>query len=65
MKDREIACESYICEGSCKKRPKKKITFRKTCQTCKDYRPIKHGHPARPNIRKQKLEKMKKDPRNW
>lgn len=65
MRDREIACESYICEGSCIKRPNKKITFRKTCQTCKDYRPIKHGHPARPNIRKEKLEKMQKDFRNW
>lgn len=54
-KDREIACCYYICEGSCKK--KHEGTFRKVCQKCSDYKPIKHGHSARPNLKKEKTEK--------
>jgi hypothetical protein len=62
-KDREVACESYVCEGECKKG--KPGTFRNYCQTCKAYRPIKGGLPARRNLKKEKTEKFLKDKRNW
>lgn len=62
-KDREIACENYICEGECKKG--KEGTFRKACQTCMFYKPIKGGLPARKNLKKEKTEKFLKDKRNW
>lgn len=63
MKDREIACEFYICEGSCSKG--REGTFRKACQTCSKYRPMKGGRPARRNLKKEKREKYLKDRRNW
>lgn len=63
MRDREIACEFYVCEGECKKgRPG---TFRKACQTCSLYRAIRGGRPARPNLKREKNEKFMKDKRNW
>ena len=62
-KDREVACESYVCEGLCSKG--KEGTFRAACQTCKDYRPVKGGLPARRNLKKEKTEKFLKDKRNW
>ena len=62
-KDREIACESYVCEGNCSKG--KDGTFRKACQTCSSYRPIRGGQPARKNLKREKTEKFMKDKRNW
>lgn len=56
MKDREIACESYICEGSCAKG--REGTFRKACQTCSKYRPLKGSKPARVDNRHKKLERI-------
>lgn len=54
-KDREVACCYYICEGNCKK--KHEGTFRKACQKCGDYKPIRHGRAARPNLKREKVEK--------
>lgn len=51
-RDREIACESYICEGSCSKG--REGTFRKYCQTCNKWRPVSGGRPARLDLRKKK-----------
>ena len=62
-KDREIACKSYICEGNCSKG--KEGTFRKACQKCGSYDPIKGGLPARKNLKREKTEKFMKDRRNW
>ena len=62
-KDREIACENYICEGECKKG--KPGTFRKHCQTCDSYKPVRGGVPARKNLKKEKTEKFLNDKRNW
>ena len=63
MRDREIACESYVCEGTCKKG--REATFRKYCQTCKEYRPLPGGIPARKNLKKEKLAKATNDKRAW
>lgn len=63
MKDREIACKSYICEGNCAKG--KEGTFRKACQTCQKYDPKRGSAPARKDLRKEKKEKFEKDKRNW
>lgn len=52
---REIACEFYMWEGECSKG--REGTFRKTCQTCKKYKPKKGALPARKNLKKQKTEK--------
>lgn len=62
-RDREIACENYVCEGNCSKG--REGTFRKYCQTCNKYRPIPGGRPARPNLKHEKKEKFAKDRRNW
>ena len=56
MKDREIVCESYFCEGNCSKG--REGTFRKACQTCSKYRPIRGGKLARTDNRKQKLDRI-------
>lgn len=63
MKDREIACKNYICEGKCSKG--KEGTFRKVCQKCSKYEPIKGGRPARKNLKHEKKEKFMADRRNW
>lgn len=57
MVEREIACEFYEYEHSCKKG--KEGTFRKACQICKKYKPKKAGLPARKNLKKQKTEKIR------
>lgn len=62
-KTREIACIHYVCEGNCDLG--KEGTFRKKCQTCKTYKAIPGGLPARKNLRKEKKEKFMKDRRNW
>ena len=57
MRDREIACVFYEYEGSCLKG--KAGTFRKACQTCGKYKPKLGSAPARQNLKKQKIEKIK------
>lgn len=57
MRDREIACIFYEYEGSCLKG--KAGTFRKACQTCGKYKPKLGSAPARKNLKKQKIEKIK------
>lgn len=59
MKDREVACQFYICEGNCSKG--KEGTFRKACQTCNKYNPIKGGRPARVDNRRKKMDKIMKN----
>lgn len=57
-RDREIACEFYQCEGSCTKG--RAGTFRVQCQTCNKYSPIKGGALSRPNLRRKKMEDIRK-----
>ena len=54
---REIACIYYEYEGSCLKG--REGLFKKTCQTCKKYKPRKGGRPAHKNLKKQKIEKIR------
>ena len=63
MKDREVACMHYVCEGNCDLG--KEGTFRKHCQTCKTYKAIPGGKVARPNLKREKTAKFMKDKRNW
>ena len=58
MKDREIVCSFYEYEGCCSKG--REGTFRKACQTCGKYRPIRGGRPARTDNRRAKREKISK-----
>jgi len=55
-RDREIQCMFYEYEGSCKKG--RAGTFRDQCQTCNLYNPKRGSSPARPNLKRQKLEKV-------
>lgn len=61
MKDREIMCQYYICEGQCCKGYAG--TFRKSCQHCKHYRAKRGTMPARTDNRRRKLEKYSKHER--
>lgn len=61
MKTREIACQHYKCHGSCVLG--KDADFYGHCQTCKNYKPIKGGKPARVDNRKKKLDKIQKKER--
>lgn len=63
MKDREIQCRYYINEGNCKKGHKG--TFCKTCQTCKDYIPLKKARPRRQDLRRKKNTKWMNDMNNF
>ena len=64
MRDREIACQHYVCEGKCKLG--KDATFRGHCQTCPTYSAKKGGRPARVDRRKQKINKIiKKESREY
>lgn len=63
MRDRELACEFYICEGQCSKG--RGGRFRKDCQTCDKYSPKRGSQPARKNLKREKNEKFQKDRRNW
>lgn len=58
MKDREIMCQFYICEGQCSKG--REGTFRKACQHCTKYRPKRGTRPARVDNRRKKMEKINK-----
>lgn len=54
MKTREIACEFYMYEGCCSKG--RDGIFRGQCQTCNKYSAKKGSAPARPNLKRKKLE---------
>lgn len=58
MKTREIACKHYAAEGQCKLG--KEGTFYKACQHCRVYSPLPHGRPARVNIKRQRLERIRR-----
>lgn len=62
-KDRGVACEYYVCEGSCK--IGREGTFFHYCQHCSKYKPIPGGKNIRPNRKKSIVEKFKRDKRNW
>ena len=57
MQDREVSCIYYKWEGECTKG--REGTFRKACQTCKKYKAKKGSLPARKNLKRQKIEKIK------
>ena len=63
MKDRQIACKHYVNEGNCD--IGREGTFKRQCQHCKAYDPIPGGLPASKRLKKTKLEKIRKDKRNW
>lgn len=56
-KDREIVCRFYQYEGSCSKG--REGTFRHKCQNCNLYVPRKGAAPARKNLKKEKLAKIR------
>ena len=58
-KDREVVCKYYEYEGKCKKG--RKGTFRYYCQKCNKYEPLKGRELARKNLRRAKLEKLRKE----
>jgi hypothetical protein len=63
MKDRNIACQHYLCEGTCVKGHDG--TFWSTCQHCGDYFPVAGGKPARKNLKREKqMEQKKRDLRD-
>ena len=55
--EREVACVYYKWEGECEKG--REGTFRKACQTCKKYKAKKGNLPARKNLKRQKIEKIR------
>ena len=55
--EREVACVYYKWEGECEKG--REGTFRKACQTCKKYKAKRGGALARPNLKRQKIEKIR------
>lgn len=57
MQDREIACIYYEYEGCCSKG--REGTFRDACQICKKYKARKVSTPARQNLKRQKMAKLK------
>ena len=58
MKDREIVCMYYTYAGGpCDKRGIS-VHFKKECQTCKKYSPIKGSKPARTDNRRQKMDRI-------
>lgn len=56
MKDREVQCLYYICEGYCSLG--REGNFRKKCQTCDKYIPKPRCKAARVNNKKEKLNKI-------
>jgi hypothetical protein len=61
MRDREIACVHYICEGQCALG--KDAEFRGHCQNCKTYKKLPGGKPARTDNRRRKMDKIIKKER--
>jgi len=62
-KDRERACQWYKNEGNCSKGHAG--TFRKACQTCKDYSVLKNSRPRRKNLRAEKNIKWMNNFKNF
>ena len=60
MKDRLSPCIHYLNEGNCGLG--KEGTFNKHCQVCKTYKRNKKA-PSKPNIKRQKLERIYKNER--
>lgn len=58
-KDRQTPCKSYVCEHECTKG--KDAQHKGLCQTCKAYEP--RAHIKHQNLKKAKLEKIKKNER--
>lgn len=58
-KEREVSCIYYEYEGSCLKG--REGTFRKACQTCNKYEAKKGSIPARKNLKRQKIEEIKRN----
>lgn len=58
---REIVCMHYKAEGVCDL--DKEGTFRKHCQTCPTYSPLRHGKPARTDNRRQKMDRINRKER--
>lgn len=56
-KDRVIACQYYKAEGHCSKG--RDGTFWHKCQTCNLWKPKKGSLPARKNLKKEKLQKIR------
>lgn len=61
MKDREILCKFYICNGKCTKG--KDAKFYGICQHCSLYEKKKGAKPNRTDLRKKKLNKIQKKER--
>lgn len=60
-KDRITPCEFYICAGVCKK--KRKAEHSGYCQKCDKYKPrVRERHL---NMKKQKLEQLRKKDQNY
>lgn len=62
-KTREIQCIHYECEGQCDLG--KDASFYKHCQTCKTYRKLPGGRPARTDRRRQKEERRIRKEKEW
>lgn len=62
MKDREIQCIHYVCEGNCDLG--KEGTFRHKCQTCKQYKKLPGGKPARIDTRRQRKNRLESREKN-
>lgn len=58
-KVREIACKHYQYEGSCSL-GKKNCSFYGRCQTCNKYLAKAGSKPNRPDLRRKKLEDVRK-----
>lgn len=56
MRDREIQCLHYVCEGKCNLG--KDSNFWGYCQTCPFYKKKPGGKPARTDNRRQKAERI-------
>lgn len=60
MRDREIVCRYYSCEGGeCQKR-NVDCHFNNEMQHCKLYEAKRHALPRRENNKKQKLDKIRR-----
>ena len=55
-RDREIVCMHYKAERVCDLG--KEGTFRKACQSCRSYKKLPGGKPARTDNRRQKMDRI-------
>lgn len=58
-KDRFVKCEFYLNEGNCAK--KREGSFYHYCQHCDQYRPVRGSIPAKKNLKREKIEKARKE----